>query len=77
MVCHPLGERGHRCSAVMCANWFHTKCAAFQRGVTWDKTRELERRGEQGPREGFQLLMPFQFEGTCSREETELEISGE
>ena len=31
----------------------------------------------ESPLEGFQLLMPFQFEGTCLREETEAEISGQ
>ena len=57
-------------------------------GTKQESWKEGENRGcdggDQGthsliesPREGFQLLMPFKFEGTCSREETELEISGE
>jgi len=31
----------------------------------------------ESPLEGFQLLVPFQFGGTCSCKETEAEISGE
>ena len=57
-------------------------------GTKQESWKERENRGRDGgdqgthsliesPLEGFQLLMPFQFEGTCSHEETEVEISGE
>ena len=57
-------------------------------GTKQESWKEGENRGHDGgdqgthsliesPLEGFQLLMPFQFGGTCSREETEAEISGE
>ena len=57
-------------------------------GTKQESWKEGQNRGRDGrdqgthsliesPLEGFQLLMPFQFEGTCSHEETEVEISGE
>ena len=57
-------------------------------GTKQESWKEGENRGHDGgdqgthsliesPLEGFQLLMPFQFEGTCSHEETEVDISGE
>ena len=81
-VSSSVRKRGHRCSAVMCANWCHMKCCCFP---AWchmglKRTGKKERAGgvmgrprnhslRESPLEGFQLLMPFQFGGMCSREE--------
>ena len=47
-VSSSVGEHGHRCSAVMCADWCHMKCCCF---IGWyhigqqKRTRKKEQAG--------------------------------
>ena len=76
-VSSSVRKRGHRCSAVMCANWCHMKCCCFP---AWchmglKRTGKKERAGgvmgrprnhslRESPLESFQLVMQFHFGGS-------------